>query len=162
MDTDQPFHAAVLAALGPARERLEVRPAIVLERIARGGGRTEWYCCADVRSLALIARRLSPGSVVSFYFDGRIARSTDRTATVAEVQRVLLREPDAVAGALLADGVSLDMQVIVTLEELDELLASIPGDEPVFHGAFPARDNGTDAVTVTLPDLDGVVRSHPH
>jgi hypothetical protein len=33
----------------------------------------------------------------------------------------------------------------------------------VFYGATPDRENdGTHAVTVTLPDADGIVRPHPH
>jgi hypothetical protein len=32
-----------------------------------------------------------------------------------------------------------------------------------FFGQFPARDNdGDSAITVILPDTDGVVRDHPH
>jgi hypothetical protein len=53
-------------------ERLETRCAVVLERIARGGGATKWYECADESRLPALISRFSPGSVVSFYFDGRI------------------------------------------------------------------------------------------
>jgi len=56
----------------PVPRLLQARPAIVLERIARGAGATNWYRCADHAHLAALAAELHPGSLVSFYFDDRI------------------------------------------------------------------------------------------
>lgn len=46
--------------------------AIVLERIACGAGATRWYFCRNEDALRAIETELSPGSVVSFFFDERI------------------------------------------------------------------------------------------
>ena len=51
--------------------RLEVRPAIVLERIAMGGGAMEMFLCPSKSSLEQLIDSFSPGSIVSFYFDDR-------------------------------------------------------------------------------------------
>jgi hypothetical protein len=39
----------------------------------------------------------------------------------------------------------------------------IKQNEQLYFGPFPARDNdGQSAITLVLPDKDGVVRQHPH
>jgi hypothetical protein len=48
--------------------------AVVLERIARGGGSTRWFFVQRPDQLEALAAALSPGSSVSFYFDDRIKR----------------------------------------------------------------------------------------
>src|SRR5215470_16023948 len=55
---------------------LKMNSAIVLERIARGGDAVNWYYCRDESSLFDVEKMLSPGSVVSFYFDQRIRSHT--------------------------------------------------------------------------------------
>jgi hypothetical protein len=59
-------------AMTPVGKLLETSGAVVLERIARGGGATNWYSCSGQSQLEMIEARLLPGSVVSFYFDERI------------------------------------------------------------------------------------------
>src|SRR5277367_4911196 len=56
----------------PIIERLKATDAVILERLARGGGSTNWYHCPDENHLEAIEARLRPGSLVSFYFDDRI------------------------------------------------------------------------------------------
>jgi hypothetical protein len=47
--------------------------------------------------------------------------------------------------------------------DLDDFVSTLTAVSLVFFGPFPASDNdGIRAVTVALPDADGVVRSHPH
>jgi hypothetical protein len=47
--------------------------------------------------------------------------------------------------------------------DLSQLISEVSAGTLVFHGEFPARDNdGANAITLTLPDADGVVRAHPH
>lgn len=51
---------------------LRTRSAVVLERIAMGGGNTNWYFCFGLEALEEIISRLTPGSCISFYFDDRV------------------------------------------------------------------------------------------
>jgi Enolase C-terminal domain-like len=62
--------AAIRASV--VEKLLGSRPAVVLERIARGGGATRWYWLTTVDDLQGLCDKLSPGSVISFYFDERI------------------------------------------------------------------------------------------
>jgi hypothetical protein len=45
---------------------------VVLERLARAAGATKWYVLFNPAQVEEIAGGLSPGSSVSFYFDGRL------------------------------------------------------------------------------------------
>ena len=162
---DDKFLASVHAVLERTRVRdlLASADAIVLERIARGAGATDWYYCSSSKELDVIEARLRPGSVISFYFDGRIRKTADQTALVADVEAIIAEMGDAVVGALGADGVEINMEVVVSRDDLAEVLSSIGPVPQLFYGAFPARDDdGMVAVTVTLPDADGIVRAHPH
>lgn len=152
---------ASLAAT-PVSERLQDAAAVILERIARGGGATNWYWCRDAGDLPLIESELSPGSVVSFYFDGRVSHGPDRERAVAAVRDKVSSLGNIVIG-ILADRVHIDMTVVVSVDDLVETAEAYPVSSEVFYGEFPGRDNdGLLAITVTLPDNDGVVRGHPH
>src|SRR5215471_14557201 len=117
-----------LAEAGVGR-RLAEAEAVVLERIAYGAGATSWYYCKGVEQLGLLASLLSPGSVVSFYFDGRIARLR-RSAVTGEVEarmrNVVRRGGDLVFGALQEDGVRVDAALLCEDEEIDRYLAELP------------------------------------
>jgi hypothetical protein len=68
------FRLAVRTAVSatPIGDLLSAKSGVVLERIARGGGATNWYYCPKKSSLEVVESKFSPGSIVSFYFDDRI------------------------------------------------------------------------------------------
>jgi hypothetical protein len=135
--------------------------AVVLERVARGAGETRWYIAEHESDLAAIALQLSPGSRVSFYFDDRFRFHPWGPHFVDEFLRVA--EPEAVVGLRTGDPVRLDVDFPAGLSELTDFVGATAYGDPLLLGAFPAADNdGESAVTVTLPDRDGVVRQHPH
>ena len=104
-----------------------------------------------------------PGSRVSFYFDGRIGRAPASPQLATEIERIITETRDAVVGLLDADSVHIAAQIIVSRDDLDELMSKIPAAAELFYGPFPAADDDGDrAVTVTLPDQDGIVRRHPY
>src|SRR6185295_5183911 len=74
---DESYTSIVSATLANTSiaARLQREQAVVLERMARGGGATRWYYCRDQSCLGAIEGLLSPGAAVSFYFDNRIRHS---------------------------------------------------------------------------------------
>ena len=162
---DESFTKVVRAALAatPVFKLLGHRSAVVLERIARGGGATSWYSCGAPGELGALEERLLPGSVVSFYFDDRIQQATHCRATVAKIEELISRTGECIVGVLAQNRLDIDASVLNAVEELAELLQATPSSAQLFFGVFPARDNdAVNAVTVTLPDADGIVRGHPH
>lgn len=154
----------------PVPRLLDARPAIVLERIARGGGATNWFRCAGRAHLAALSAELRPGSVVSFYFDGRIANCRYTPAVreqMVQLMRSLRDIPgetgEIVVGYLDADKFHITVDYLAGPNDLDEFTQPLGTDAWIYFARFPGRDNdGTNAVTLTLPDLDGVTRGHPH
>jgi hypothetical protein len=143
--------------------RVQTTGAIVLERIAMGGGATRWYSCPDSNHLAALEAQLSPGSQVSFYFDGRIHVAPASPDAAGPMKRIIAETGDVVAGVLASDDLHLDMQVISGPTEVDEFIAAVGDSEHLFYGPFPSSDDdGVNAITMVLPDLDGVVRPHPY
>ncbi len=154
----------------PVPRLLKARPAVVLERIARGAGATNWYRCPDHGHLAALTAELRPGSVVSFYFDDRITHCR-YTPEVREQMLQLMRSlrdvpgesGEIVVGHLAADGFHITADFPSGPEDLDEFTQTLGTDLWIYFGRYPGRDNdGTNAVTLTLPDLDGITRAHPH
>jgi hypothetical protein len=146
-------------------ELLRVSPsgAIVLERIARGGGATRWFACRNRAQLQSVVAELLPGSCVSFYFDDRISCRPFTSQVNEEILRIIRETGDAVVGQAGLDGVHLDMEIIAGPIELREYTDILGSRSKLYFGAFPARDNdGRRAVTLVLPDADGVIRTHPH
>ena len=136
---------------------------MVLERIAKGGGATKWYHCADKTHLEVVKAELSPGSVVTFYFDGRIRNARLSPAVESNLKEIISEAGEAIIGSLRDDGLHLDVETIAGPQELADYVASLGSGASVYFGCFPARDNdGKRAVTFVLPDADGVVRPHPH
>lgn len=159
------FRTLIVRCIGqtPVGVNLASRRAIVLERVARGGGATHWYYCKDATSLAAVEQKLLPGSMVSFYFDDRFQETTDVSAAVSRAARIIADSRETVVGVVMADGVSSQVEFATSAREVTEFLsdAALPG--LIFCGRFPGADNdGKDAVTLTLPDPDGVVRGHPY
>jgi hypothetical protein len=159
----RPFKELVLAIVGrtPVVAALKGRVAVVLERIARGAGMTKWYSCCDEAELRAIAGELRPGSVVSFYFDGRIAKE----AQSSELEKRLSDRAagsETMIGFLKGNGIDIDMSIASHPEDVAEIMVEWSG-ATIFYGEFPARDNdGVNAVTIELPDADGAFRGHPH
>jgi hypothetical protein len=147
----------------PVPRLLQTRPAIVLERIARGAGETQWYHCPDHAHLGAITTELRPGSVVSFYFDDRIAHRHYTPQLHQQMLDTIAHTRDVVVGQLALDGLHIEVDYIGTPGDLDEYTQTLGTHSQIYVGAFPARDNDdTNAVTLTLPDLDGITRAHPH
>lgn len=161
------YAALVLEAVGrtPVADLLEQRPegrAFVLERIAHGGGATNWFVVRTVEDVRTLAERLRPGSLVSFYFDDRFTAGAIDRNTRASILEIAERDTSAVVGALDDGDIGLTVDFPSSAGELDEFVAEHEGATFVF-GRFPARANdGSAAVTLTLPDADGQVRSHPY
>jgi hypothetical protein len=155
----------ILAAIAstPTPRLLAQRPAVVLERLARGGGATRWYQIDEPRHLTVLAELLTPGSAVSLYFDGRIERRCLDEDLIDVVLDLIKAHGDAVVGRLSPEPFVIDVEFVAGLGDLSEFLGGSVNGVELFVGAFPARDDdGVDAVTIDLPDADGVVRRHPH
>lgn len=137
------------------------RRAIVLERVAQAAGMTCWYEVSGPERLATLAERLRPGSRVSFYFDDRLRF---RTVDESFIDDYLAWGPEAVVGLRTEDGHALEVGFWTGLKALTEFLGpEFPPSSEVLLGAYPsADDDGTDAVTLVVPDADGQVRAHPH
>lgn len=154
-------HAAIAAT--PIPDRLREKDAIVLERIAYGGGATNWYYCTNPEGLLAIEAALRGGSVVTFCFDDRFVWSEDLAAVEQAANRILESEGCCLVGALCTDGYRLDAQVVLDRIDIEQTIAELTPRGRLVYGGFPARDNdGVAAVTLQLPDADGVVRPHPH
>lgn len=143
-------------------QRLRDRAAVVLERIARGGGATRWYYCPDGMTLDSLEADFRPGSKVSFYFDDRILRVPFSQELRKDIEIIVSRYGEAVVGVAREHDSLIDVEFVAGPTDLAEVMdVAIPA--VMFIGTFPAPDNdGTAAITVTLPDSDGVVRDHPH
>jgi hypothetical protein len=139
------------------------RGAVVLERVARGAGATNWFTVRTPQDLIGVASAFSPGSAVSFYFDERFHWHAYDGTIATEILAIAERDGDAVVGRLAADGISVEVEYVASETELNEFVMTLRSGEEVLVGAFPARDNdGERAITVDLPDRDGIVRAHPH
>jgi hypothetical protein len=144
------------------RGHLERHAGVALERIAYGGGATNWYSLPSPESMSALVRALTPGSILSIYFDDRLAWHQLDEATKAEFKSVINRDGDAVLARRTADPILLDAEIVSGALEVDDHAEAL-GSEVVLLGAFPwPAKEGENAFTITLPDLDGVVRSHPH
>jgi hypothetical protein len=139
------------------------REAIVLECIARGGGATRWYSVRSAEQLSTLAARLRPGSRVSFYFDGRFQSRVYGPTVLNEILRGAAPGHDIIIAAPSADGIELEHGYICGPGDLDAYPDMLRPGRVVIFGPDPPRENDGDrAVTLVLPDSDGVVRRHPY
>ncbi|MEU7144012.1 hypothetical protein ABZ942_31525 [Nocardia sp. NPDC046473] len=145
-------------------ERLDqVGSLVALERIPHAAGATNWYTAESRADLVKIVHALGPGSLVSFYFDNRISRAPYAEKVRTELLEFITRDRDALIGWPAPDGIRIDMAVVGGPRDIDEEVSDSESDEDVFYGAYPGWDNdGVEAITVTLPDADGVTRQHPY
>jgi hypothetical protein len=162
---DPDYSRTALAAIGakatPAQLAAKL-PTIVLERLARGGGATNWYLLREPRDIDALAGRLKPGSCVSFYFDDRLTLGPLDDGARASVLAIAVRDGSAVIGATRSDEIEIEVDFPSNEGEVDQFVTDHPSSTLMF-GAFPDRDDdGELAVTLMLPDADGVVRPHPH
>lgn len=135
------------------------RSAVVLERLARGGGATNWYYCPDDLAIEAAAQMWRPGSELRFVFDGRLGPSTWTSGVAEQLLSIAPRRGDALFGVLDGDGPAIQMTLVC--EQLDLQHANV--GMPAFFGEFPPASEGDHIVSVVLPDCDGVVRSwHPY
>jgi len=147
----------------PISSLLDKREAVVLERIACGAGSTYWYYCADQRSFETIKLELQPGSLVSFYFDGRLKKALYSKEVKEEILKIAEAEHDAVIGRLTDDGIHIEVDFVSGTADLDEFILETKPSTPLIYGSFPGRDNdGVHAITVQIPDSDGVTRKHSY
>ena len=140
----------------PIPRLLTTRPAVVLERIARGGGTTNWYHCADPTQLNAVTARLNPGSVVSFYFDDRIAYSrftSDLRQQMLDLMDSLRGQPgetgEIVVGRLNADQLRIEVDFPSGPADLDEVTAHLGHHSWIYYGPYPGRDN--DGINAVMP-----------
>jgi hypothetical protein len=167
MPTDPEYAARALLAIEAtaipgvlARRSTET---FVLECVASGGGATNWYRVRDSADLADLSTKLRPGSLVSFYFDGRIAQGYFDSGVAKAVAAIAARDHGAVIGELRDEAMGFDVQYVAGEREIADFADELPPGAKVAYGPFPASDNdGEHAVTLVLPDLDGVVRRHPY
>ena len=139
------------------------QPVIVLERVARAAGRTNWFACRTAAEYDGIAPGFLPGSKVSVYFDGRLSFHRYDDSVRAEILRIARRDHDCVVAVLGAAHPRLEVEFIAGASELDEFEQTLGDLSEVCFGAYPGDENdGTNALTWTVPDPDGVVRAHPH
>lgn len=145
------------------RKLVEDHSAVVLERIARGGGTTRWYYCRHPADIAVLARSFSPGSVVSFYFDDRISVEQAGESTLSKLLDTVRTTGECIAGVIRTNSIEVLVEIISGPTELIEFFRSLPTGAHLLHGEFPERANdGVRAVTIALPDADGVLRPNPH
>jgi hypothetical protein len=93
-----------------------------------------------------------------------VRRDAERNNEIARAAILGIAEEDreAVVGVVSEQDIEVAVDFVGIAEELDAWLGEHAG-ETIRCGRYPARDNdGEQAVTLDLPDRDGVVRSHPH
>jgi hypothetical protein len=137
------------------------RGAVVLERVARGGGETRWFYCRTVAEIEQILPRLRPGSRVGFFFDDRLRRAPFSDSVEEELWSMATEAGEVLLGTERQGDPELDM-VLLDPSDFSEHLAEVRAGEVVFYGLFPAiEDDGVSAVSFIPPDQDGVVRPQP-
>jgi hypothetical protein len=120
---------AVLALLAKGR-------AIVLERIACGGGETRWYFCRDKQSFDQIEAAFTPGSVVSFYFDERIHPLSASSTADSETEQIIAHDRELVVGVLEND-IHIRVDFPCSQAGLQEFRSSVAPTPCCSLGHFP-------------------------
>lgn len=139
------------------------REVVILERLARGGGATRWFFARSRDQVERILDLLSGGSSVSFYFAGALHVEVDSGAVRQRMFQEITRTGEIVLGYPDEAAVELDVEIVSGPGELTELLMHHREGNLAVWGPWPARRNdGQEAITVDLVDVDGVLRQHPH
>jgi hypothetical protein len=130
---------------------------------ARGAGATRCYRLSEAAQLSALAERLSLGSEVSFYFDGRFHECEYDEAARAEILTIAGEEGDAAVASVSESAIELEVDFVASAAEPDEFISRLGDTSRITYGRLPASARpGELAVTLVLPDANGVVRSHPH
>lgn len=111
--------------------------AVVLERIARGAGATRWFGLGDETDLKQLAGRLSPGSSVSFYFDGRLASGVYDSSVGRTLLAIAAQDGDAVIGRLGDDQFEINVDFVASPAELKEYASELPSGAESSTGGSP-------------------------
>jgi hypothetical protein len=135
---------------------------VVLERIARGAGDTNWFFIRSREEVEQVAETLHGGSCVSFYFADQLHVEIDSEEARGRMFDVITHKGELVIGYPSASRPQLEMRIISGPGELGSYLVSQPEGGLVVWGEWPGRDNDADAITLNLVDKDGVLRPHPH
>jgi hypothetical protein len=155
----------ILIERGVAR-LLSSKSALVLERIACGGGQTCWYMIDKGRGTEELSALLRPGSCVSVYF-GEVLFSTRKPSElIGEAMKFIEKSLDheCVVAARKGSDTRLCVEFVSGIGDLNGFLESNVGDDIVYlWGPYPGRDNDKiTGFTFTLPDADGMVRQYPY
>jgi hypothetical protein len=116
---------------------------------------------ASPGELVDLAERSTPGSLVTFCFEGFSESRVDDNPAEA-ILGIAAMDHDAV---ILARTRSLELRVeyVSNGSELHDFLADLAPEDCIIFGRFPDAGNySLGAVTMTLPDDDGVTRPHPY
>ena len=163
-------HPGIIEVVTTEVERLLIRlrplfesssGCVVLERIARGAGSTQWLFCRSLADVETILPRLRPGSWVGFFFDDRIRQGSFGPEVEQEIWDIATSTGEVLVGVELSDGLEIDMHYSDP-EDLSEYTASLWVGQTVYYGEFPfIEDDGVRSISFTPPDADGVVRPQP-
>ena len=135
--------------------------AVVLERVARGGGSTRWFSCRIIAEVEAVLPQLRSGSRVAFFFDDRIRRRPFSEQVEQELWELVAAEGEAVFGKPLGPGPEIKMELL-DATDFGESMARVSAGEPVYYGRFPSTDDDGDAaVSFIPPDEDGLARPQP-
>lgn len=141
--------------------------AVVLERIANGAGEEYWYWCPNETQLDKAELLFSPGSCISFYFDGRIRAEYFTASTISNIESLLatidLTWESLAVGVLEDDGPRINMTFMKLIAGVEDLDTEFTSESKVFYGIYPDRDDdGIKARTMYLPDEDCKFREHSY
>jgi hypothetical protein len=135
---------------------------VVLERLARGGGSTNWYFARTTTDLLDVVHRLRGGSCVTFYFDGGLNVQLDDETARQKMFDAVTPSREIAIGYPEEGNVLLEIELVTGSTELSELLEWHAEGHLVAWGPWPSRAADFGTITIDLVDSDGIQRAHPH
>jgi len=155
----------MIKEMAQAAELLEggLAGVVILERLARGGGTTNWWHVRTASELEAVAEFWRPGSLVSLYFDDRISEREYYNGGRQQAMSILNSHGEVCLGIRGVDGLTINMDFIAGPNDLADFEATLGQASTVFVGSFPSRaSDGTGAMTFVIPDEDGITRTYPY
>jgi len=125
------------ATISQLLEAVSKRSAVVLERLPRGGGATNWFHCTTPHALRSVLDVLHPASKVSFYFDGRVADHQRDAHLYETAERLLAESGDIVLGTMPVDGCVITVDFPSSRREVDEQLGLASSTVSRLHRRIP-------------------------